>query len=153
MLQFIGWQSVGHDLATEQQLLWKAFWPCRPPKRILEIPIGLQTTFWEPPLQVNFNDECWCKNLNETLVTEPSSTLKDECPSGIQNYRNIKSARILCPWDSPGKNTGVDCHFISRRTSQSRDQTQVSCFAGQLFTIRATREALRKSINIDLMYS
>ena len=20
--------------------------------------------------------------------------------------------RLLCPWDSPGKNTGVDCHFL-----------------------------------------
>ena len=21
-------------------------------------------------------------------------------------------ARLLCPWDVPGKNTGVDCHFL-----------------------------------------
>ena len=21
-------------------------------------------------------------------------------------------ARLFCPWDSPGKNTGVDCHFL-----------------------------------------
>ena len=21
-------------------------------------------------------------------------------------------ARLLCPWDSPGKNTGVGCHFF-----------------------------------------
>ena len=21
-------------------------------------------------------------------------------------------ARLLCPWDSPGKNTGVDCHAL-----------------------------------------
>ena len=21
-------------------------------------------------------------------------------------------ARALCPWDSPGKNTGVGCHFL-----------------------------------------
>ena len=20
--------------------------------------------------------------------------------------------RLLCPWDFPGKNTGVDCHFL-----------------------------------------
>ena len=24
----------------------------------------------------------------------------------------LYSARSLCPWDSPGKNTGVDCHFL-----------------------------------------
>ena len=23
-----------------------------------------------------------------------------------------KPARLPCPWDSPGKNTGVDCHFL-----------------------------------------
>ena len=23
-----------------------------------------------------------------------------------------QSARLLCPWDSPGKNTGVGCHFL-----------------------------------------
>ena len=22
------------------------------------------------------------------------------------------SPQLLCPWDSPGKNTGVGCHFI-----------------------------------------
>ena len=26
--------------------------------------------------------------------------------------RTVESARLLCPWDSPGKNTGVDCHFL-----------------------------------------
>ena len=24
----------------------------------------------------------------------------------------LQLARLLCPWDSPGKNTGVDCHFL-----------------------------------------
>ena len=24
----------------------------------------------------------------------------------------LKSARFLCPWNFPGKNTGVDCHFL-----------------------------------------
>ena len=23
-----------------------------------------------------------------------------------------QSIRLLCPWDSPGKNTGVGCHFL-----------------------------------------
>ena len=25
--------------------------------------------------------------------------------------------RLLCPWDFPGKNTGVDCHFLLRASS------------------------------------
>ena len=27
----------------------------------------------------------------------------------------LQPARLLCPWDSPGKNTGVDCHFLFQR--------------------------------------
>ena len=26
--------------------------------------------------------------------------------------RELYHARLLCPWDSPGKNTGVGCHFL-----------------------------------------
>ena len=34
--------------------------------------------------------------------------------------------RLLCPWDSPGKSTGVGCHFRFQGSSQPRDGTQVS---------------------------
>ena len=27
----------------------------------------------------------------------------------------LKPARLLCPWDFPGKNTGVGCHFLLQR--------------------------------------
>ena len=26
--------------------------------------------------------------------------------------RGLQPARLLCPWDFPGKNTGADCHFL-----------------------------------------
>ena len=26
--------------------------------------------------------------------------------------RGLTPARLLCPWNSPGKNIGVDCHFL-----------------------------------------
>ena len=42
---------------------------------------------------------------------------------------------------SPGKNTGMSCHFPLQGISQFRDQIQVSCIAGGFFTIWATREA------------
>ena len=49
--------------------------------------------------------------------------------------------------DSPGKNTGVGAIPFSRRSSQPRDQTQVSCIAGRFFTIWAAREALYSNKN------
>ena len=32
------------------------------------------------------------------------------CPT-LQSYK-LLPARLLCPWDSPGKNTGMACHFL-----------------------------------------
>ena len=37
------------------------------------------------------------------------------------------SARLLCPWNFPGKNTRVGCHFLLQKSSWPRDQTCVSC--------------------------
>ena len=51
-------------------------------------------------------------------------------------------ARLLCPWDSPGKNIEWVVISFSRGSSQPRDQTQVSCIAGRLFTVWATRKAM-----------
>ena len=48
--------------------------------------------------------------------------------------------RILCPWNSPDKNTGVGCHFLLQGSSQTRDRTPVSCIAGRRFILWATRE-------------
>ena len=31
--------------------------------------------------------------------------------------------RLLCPWDSPGKNTGVGCHFLLQLCNSSRGLT------------------------------
>ena len=41
------------------------------------------------------------------LVVLSCSDVSDSLqPHGLQ------PARLLCPWDFPGKNTGMDCHFI-----------------------------------------
>ena len=55
----------------------------------------------------------------------------------------LGSTRFLCPWNSPGKNTGVDCHSLLQWSSWPRDRTCVSRIAGRFFTVWATREALK----------
>jgi len=54
-----------------------------------------------------------------------------------------KPARILSPWDFPGKNTGVGCHFLPRVSSRPRDQSHISGLAGGFF---ATWEALWRAV-------
>ena len=46
----------------------------------------------------------------------------------------LQPTMLLCPWDSPAKNTGVGCPFPFHGISRPGDQTHVSCIAGGFFT-------------------
>ena len=50
-------------------------------------------------------------------------------------------SRLLCPWDFPGKNTEVGCHFLLQRIFLTRDWAQIFCIAGRFFIIWAIRKA------------
>ena len=43
----------------------------------------------------------------------------------------------LCPWDSPGRNTGIGSHFLLQEMFQNRDQTFISCIAGGFFSTKS----------------
>ena len=49
-----------------------------------------------------------------------------------------------CPWDSPGKNTGVGCHFLLQGIFPNQGSNPVSSIADGFFTIWAARETLVK---------
>ena len=51
--------------------------------------------------------------------------------------------RPLCPWDFPGKNTGVGKHSLLQGIFPSQGSNPVSCIEGAFFTTRTTREMLR----------
>jgi len=58
----------------------------------------------------------------------------------------LEPIRLLCPWNSPGKNTGVGCHFLLQGSSQPKDRTRVSCIAGGCFSVWVTREEMNSVI-------
>ena len=58
----------------------------------------------------------------------------------LRQHGLYPAASSVCE-DSPGKNTGVVAMPSFGGSSQSRDQTQVSCIKSGFFTIWATREA------------
>ena len=74
---------------------------------------------------------------------------EDPLEEGMATHSSILVWRIpwteelvgYSPWDSPGQNTGVGGHSLTRGSSQPRDPTQVSCIAGRFLTIWVTREA------------
>ena len=54
--------------------------------------------------------------------------------SYVQLFGTWRPASVLCPWDFPGKNIRVGCHFLLWGSSQLRDQTHDSCIAGLLLS-------------------
>ena len=55
-------------------------------------------------------------------------------------------SRLLCPWDSPGKNTGVCCHALLQglfRTQALNPHLMFPASAGSFFTASATWEACK----------
>ena len=60
---------------------------------------------------------CHSGSLQWQLSTIPRIKLASECVLDTQLCLtlcnpSLQPARLLCPWDSPGKNTGVGCHFL-----------------------------------------
>ena len=57
----------------------------------------------------------------------------------MQPHR-LQSARLLCPWDFPGKNIGVNCHFLLQGIFLTQIKLAspilqaVSCISGRFFT-------------------
>ena len=81
----------------------------------------------------------WMKICPEkfVLVSQSCLTLCDhmDCVAGLC------PRQLLCPWNSPGKNTGVGVVTpFSRGSSWPRHWTQVSCTAGRFFTVWATEK-------------
>ena len=79
----------------------------------------------------------WEKNKPPQLLQIESATLSPKHPSSVGVLSHVQlctPARLLCPWDFPGKNTGVGCHFLLEWIFPSlMDQTWVSCIGRWFF--------------------
>jgi len=54
-----------------------------------------------------------------------SRSISRSVVSGSLQPHEPQPARLLCPWNSPGKNTGVVAVSFSRGSSQHRDRTRI----------------------------
>ena len=50
-----------------------------------------------------------CKGKEDLAATAKSLQL---CPTLCDPIDGRQPTRLPCPWDSPGKHTGVGCHFL-----------------------------------------
>ena len=106
---------------------------------------GLRFCFWVPYLNLSrvsgyFMDTCPFSTFSK-LRAGLWSKLLQLCPA-LCNAMDCSPPGYSVFWDSPGKNTGVGCHFHLQRSSQPRDWTDVPCLAGKFFTTGSPRKPL-----------
>ena len=83
-----------------------------------------------------------------TLKTESSCSVTKSCPT---LYDPTEPTRLLCPWDSPGKNTGVGCHFLLQGIFLMQGSNHVSCIGRQVLYHWTTWEAPFSKVCLLLM--
>ena len=65
---------------------------------------------------------CMCVCVCVRACVRAHSVVSDSLqPHGVQ------PVRLLCPWDSPGKSTGVGCHFLLQGIFLTQGWNHVSC--------------------------
>ena len=65
-------------------------------------------------LNVNLIQKHPCRNTQNvwsTIWASPDLLSHSVLPNSLRPH-GLQPARLLCPWDSPCKNTGVGCHFL-----------------------------------------
>ena len=98
-------------------------------------PLSLSLEFWNrylPSLKLTMIEWLCCAVLSHSVVSDSL------WPHGLE------STRLLCPWDSSGKNPGVGCHFLLRGISWTQGSNPNSCIGRQILYWWATGEALEK---------
>ena len=51
------------------------------------------------------------KSYLEKHILSTCVLVAQSCPQSLQPH-GLGPTKLLCPWNSPGKNTGVGCHFL-----------------------------------------
>ena len=106
------------------------------------------------------NLKSWCMWSNKNFHLLPARVRMGTCwwwfsrqvlsdslwPQGLQ------PARLLCPWDFPGKDTGVGCHFLLQGIFLTLGQNTHLLFGRQMLYHWATWEA-QKLIQSPFKYS
>ena len=78
---------------------------------------------------------CEFQNIEKTKYVLSCSVVSDSS----QPHR-LYPARLLCPWNVPGKNTGVGCHLLPRGSPPTQDHPDPGikptslAWAGEFFT-------------------
>ena len=69
---------------------------------------------------------CEKKSISSPTAAAAAAKSLQSCPT-LRPHRR-QPTRLLCPWDSPGKNTGMGCHFLLQCMKvKSQSEVAQSC--------------------------
>ena len=126
-------------MGFSRQEYWSRL-PCPPPGDLLDPqikPVSLSLLHWQTGSLPLVPPGRPAQVVLFSSVHFSGSVVSDSLqPHGLQH------SRPLCPWDSPGKNTGVGCHALLQGIFKPRNQNHVSCVScitGGLFTTEPPR--------------
>ena len=95
------------------------------------------------------------KNLEEIMLSE-ICVLSHSIVSKSLRPHGLQPARLLHPWDIPGKSTGVGCHCpLCSATAEAPRQLAIisKCFHIKAYIIEFEPEALVQKLNNTNLYS
>ena len=81
----------------------------------IEVPTRLGITSTQSPRKkVTRESTCTLPPPSLSLLSQLPECMSVSCSVLFDSLRphRLQPARLLCPWDSPGKNTGMGCHAL-----------------------------------------
>ena len=141
-LQSMGSLRVGHDWATSLSLFtfthWRRKWQPTPVFLPGESQGRRSLAGYHYGVAQSRTRMKWLSSSSLSSKIVRSYTLS-ESESCLVMFDSLWTHGLYSPWSSPGQNTGVDSLSLLKGSSQPRDWTQVSHYAGRFFTSWATR--------------
>ena len=75
---------------------------------------------------------CYCRNPELAGLLVPACCEVTSVVSDSVRSQRWQPTRLFCPWDSPGKNTGVSCHFLLQcMRVKSESEVAQSCLTSR----------------------
>ena len=135
----LGWEdTLGKGMAILSSILaWSSLWT--------EEPVGYIWVCKESDTTQlsNYAHTYGLKNTREKFFSDQNEiTISTGFTRTEGNNHRLQPARLLCPWDSPGTNTGVGCHFLLQGIFPTQEPLMSPALAGRVFTTSTTWKAL-----------
>ena len=86
----------------------------------------------------------------DSLLSEPPEVLHSVMSDSLQS-NGLYPTRLLCPWDFPGKHTGVGCHFLLQRIFLTQGSNPGFPHCRQMLYRLSHREAPKHKISVQLL--